>query len=80
MQRIELTSIKIRNFKGFKEFEFTPGGKNQKIAGENGTGKSSIYDAFSWVLFGKDSHDSSSFAWKPLDKNNKEINSFITFI
>ncbi|WP_225743343.1 AAA family ATPase [Marinilactibacillus sp. Marseille-P9653] len=74
MQRIELSSMKIRNFKGFKEFEFTPSGKNQKIEGENGTGKSSIYDAFSWVLFGKDSHDSSAFAWKPLDKRNKEIN------
>lgn len=74
MQRIELTSMKIRNFKGFKEFDFTPSGKNQKVIGENGTGKSSIYDAFSWVLFGKDSHDSSAFAWKPLDKHNKEIN------
>lgn len=74
MQRIELLTMKIRNFKGFKEFTFEPSGQNQRVYGENGTGKSSIYDAFSWVLFGKDSHDSATFAWKPLDKQNKEIN------
>lgn len=74
MQRIELLTMKIRNFKGFKELTFEPSGQNQRVYGENGTGKSSIYDAFSWVLFGKDSHDSAAFAWKPLDKHNKEIN------
>lgn len=74
MQRIELLTMKIRNFKGFEEFTFEPSGQNQRIYGENGTGKSSIYDAFSWVLFGKDSHDSAAFVWKPLDKHNKEIN------
>nr|WP_291702719.1 ATP-binding protein [Clostridium sp.] len=29
------------------------------IQGENGTGKSTIFDAFMWTLFGKDSHGRS---------------------
>lgn len=74
MKNIELISMKVRNFKGFKEFELEADGEDLKVYGDNATGKSSIFDAFSWVLFGKDSQGSASFAWKPLDKENKEIN------
>ena len=74
MENIQLKQLKIRNFKGFKEFEVNADGQDLKIYGDNATGKSSLFDAFSWVLFGKDSHDSANFSWKPLDKENKEIN------
>lgn len=74
MKEIKLTDIVIRNFKGFKEFKLEAEGNDLKVYGDNATGKTTIFDAFSWVLFGKDSNDSASFAWKPLDKNNNEIN------
>lgn len=74
MKNITLENMIIRNFKGFKEFELNADGHDLKIYGDNATGKSTIFDAFSWVLFGKDSHDSANFAWKPLDKKNNEIN------
>lgn len=73
MKKIKLLNMKIRNFKGFKEFELKVDGQNTNVTGDNATGKTTLYDAFLWCLFNKDSKDSAKFAWKPLDKNNNEI-------
>ncbi|MDT1944361.1 AAA family ATPase [Carnobacterium maltaromaticum] len=73
MKKIELINMKVRNFKGFKEFELAANGKNVQVFGDNATGKTTLYDAFLWCLFGKDSKDSTKFSWKPLDQNNQEI-------
>lgn len=72
--RIKLDSIIIRNFKGISQFELTPLGKDLALYGDNGTGKTTVYDAFLWCLFGKNSQDQSDtkFDWKPLDENNQE--------
>lgn len=71
---ITLESMVIRNFKGISYYELTPGGKDLALYGDNGTGKTTVYDAFLWCLFGKDSKDQSDtkFDWKPLDENNQE--------
>ena len=72
--RIKLDSITIRNFKGISQFELVALGKGMALCGGNGTGKTTVYDAFLWCLFGKDSKDQSDtkFDWKPLDENNQE--------
>lgn len=72
--KITLESMVIRNFKGISYYELTPGGKDLAVCGDNGTGKTTVYDAFLWCLFGKDSKDQSDtkFDWKPLDENNQE--------
>jgi DNA repair exonuclease SbcCD ATPase subunit len=72
MKSIKLRSIKIENFKGAKErtIEF---GENTKICGANATGKTTIFDAFTWLLFGKDSLGSAKFDIRPLDKDGKMI-------
>lgn len=72
--RIKLDSITIRNFKGISQFELVALGKGMALYGGNGTGKTTVYDAFLWCLFGKDSKDQSDtkFDWKPLDENNQE--------
>lgn len=72
--RIKLDSIAIRNFKGISQFELATLGKGMALYGGNGTGKTTVYDAFLWCLFGKDSKDQSDtkFDWKPLDENNQE--------
>lgn len=71
---IKLDSITIRNFKGISQFELATLGKGMALYGGNGTGKTTVYDAFLWCLFGKDSKDQSDtkFDWKPLDENNQE--------
>lgn len=72
--KITLDSMEIRNFKGIPHFELTPLVKDLALYGDNGTGKTTVYDAFLWCLFGKDSKDQSDtkFDWKPLDENNQE--------
>ena len=69
---INIKKLTLINFKGIKELavEFN---NVTTISGENGTGKSTIFDAFTWLLFGKDSHDSKDFNIKTLDQAGKAI-------
>lgn len=73
--RIKLLNLKLKNFKGVKDFELDAQGQNVRIYGDNGTGKTTLADAFSWLLFDKDSQGQStqSFEIKTLDENNEPI-------
>ena len=55
-KQVKLISLTLQNFKGAKDRSVTFGDVTT-ISGANATGKSTIFDAFTWVLFGKDSHD-----------------------
>lgn len=55
MKQIELTSIKIEDFRGTKSLELQLDGKDTVVRGANGTGKTTILDAYLWCLTGKDS-------------------------
>lgn len=72
MKTIKLISIALTNFKGLKStminFE-----DNTQIFGANGTGKTTVADAFTWLLFGKDTTDRKDFEIKTLDQNGKVI-------
>ena len=72
--KLTLNKLTIRNFKGFKSYELEANGEDINVFGDNATGKTSLYDAFLWCLFGKNSADQATFDWKPLDKNGNEIN------
>src|SRR5690606_9514177 len=72
MKNIFLKTLTIINFKGAKhisiDFEDVT-----SIYGENGTCKTTIFDAFTWLLFGKDSQDRKDFDIKPIDSNGNTI-------
>lgn len=72
MKRIAIKSLHIQNFKGCKDRSIEFGGKT-RISGANATGKTTIFDAFTWLLFGKDSNGSAKFDIRPLDKNGEQI-------
>lgn len=61
-----LISLALENFKCHEHLEIHFDGKSADIYGENAAGKSSIYDALTWLLFGKDSHGKKDFDIKPL--------------
>ena len=74
---IVIKSISLLNFKGIKNqtIEF---GSVTDIFGANGTGKTTIFDAFTWCLFGKDSTDRKDFnvkntVEKTLNKADHEV-------
>ena len=65
---MKLQTLKLENFKGVREFTMEADGKNVAVYGSNGTGKSTLFDAFTWLLFGKNSHDEKDFGIKTLDE------------
>ncbi len=73
MNIFKIITLKLRNFKGQKEISFSPKGHNMDIAGENGTGKTTVSDAFYWQIKGQDSTGKSDFQLKPVDKDNNEV-------
>lgn len=77
---IKLNNLSIKNFKGIKDFKLSTNSGSISVFGENGTGKTSIQDAFSFLLFDKDSKDSTKFDVQPLDKDNNPIHNLETII
>lgn len=71
---IQLKSITLLNFKGIRDLSigFNKNGVTS-IYGKNAIGKTTIFDAFTWLLFGKDSTDRKDFNIKTLDDNGKVI-------
>lgn len=63
---IKLISLLIRDWKKIDELKIQFDGKDANIYGYNETGKTTIYDAFLWLLFGKDSRGRASFDIKPI--------------
>ena len=82
--RLSLEKIIIENFKGIRSLSIDFADTETHIFGMNGTGKSSIADAFTWVLFNKDSHGnapgSDNFREKPLDAEGKEVHNLDTTV
>lgn len=71
--KLILKSMTLVNFKGIKKQSVVFNEDITNITGDNGTGKTTILDAFVWLLFGKDSTDRKDFEVKTLDKNNKVL-------
>lgn len=70
--------MKIANFKGISKLELNFGPCTE-ITGANGTGKSSIYDAYLWALFEKNS-TGDVVSVQPLDSNNEPIHKVDTSV
>lgn len=71
MKIVKLKRMKLRNFKRLTDLEIRPG-DNTVIRGQNGTGKTTVYDAFCWVMTGKDSLGRSDFDLKTISPVNGE--------
>lgn len=73
MKEIVLKDLHLLNFKGAKDLYVVFDPEETTISGDNGTGKTTIADAFHWLLFGKDSLDREKFDYKTLDKKGRII-------
>ena len=70
---IRLKKIQLRNFKIHKDFTFEPDGNNASIYADNKKGKTTIYDAFMWLMFGKNSEGRTDFNLKPTGVDRPEV-------
>lgn len=81
MKQIRIKQLSLRNFKGttLKTFEFNNpepifNNNNEEIGvldqttiqGDNGTGKTTVFDAFNWLLWGKNSANEATFELKTI--------------
>lgn len=77
--KITIKSIHIENFKGIKMLDVNFSVKT-KISGQNAVGKTTIFDAFTWLLFNKNSSGEEKFNVRPLNEgmrvDNVEIKVF----
>lgn len=71
--KIKLLKMHIQNFKGCKDREIAFGDRTN-IKGANATGKTTVFDAFTFLMFGKDSLGSAKFDIRPLDADGNMIN------
>lgn len=65
---ISIQQLTLVNFKGIKSLTIDLQDQTN-IFGANGTGKTTVADAFTWLLFGKDTTDRKDFEIKTLDSN-----------
>ena len=73
MKSIVIRQLTLLNFKGIRNLTVDFDLNETNIFGYNGTGKTTVFDAFTWLLFGKDSKDRKDFNIKTLDANNQPI-------
>lgn len=68
MKQIILNKLTLRDFQG-GNFTLDTRGRNVDVNGENGSGKTRIVSAATWLLFGRDSLWRTDFEIKNLDGN-----------
>lgn len=61
---MKLLTLRLENFQGLKAEEFQIGGKSASIYGDNATGKTTIFNALTWLLFDKASTGAKNFSPK----------------
>lgn len=73
MKKILLKELHLVNFKGIASLDLSFNEGETTILGANGSGKTSTFDAFLWLLFGKDSYNRKEFSIKTYDTNGNPI-------
>ena len=73
MKEIKINRLTIENFKKISLLNLVLNGRSINIYGDNATGKTTVFDAFTWALFSKDSsgNGDKNFEVKPLNSNGE---------
>ncbi len=73
MGKLRLERMTLRNFKGVAKYTFAPGGNDAAVYGDNATGKTTLADAFSWLMFDKDFAGRADFEIKTLGPTGEAV-------
>ncbi|MCI5757098.1 MAG: hypothetical protein MR037_02575 [Bacteroidales bacterium] len=73
MKEINILRLTLLNFKGIRSLTVNFDEHETNIYGANASGKTTVFDAFRWVLFGKDCYDRKDFNIKTIGADGKPI-------
>lgn len=73
MRQLIINRLALYNFKGIRQAEARFSDRGATINGDNGTGKSTMADAFSWLFFGKNAAGAEQFSIKTIDATGAVI-------
>jgi DNA repair exonuclease SbcCD ATPase subunit len=73
IDRLECEELTLRNFKGIENLTVRIPSAGLDVYGRNASGKTTLADAFMWLLFDKDSANRKDFEIKTLTPNGKPI-------
>ena len=74
---MKLLSLKLENFQGIKSLEITSDGSDIEIRGDNATGKTTIGNAITWLLYDKPLGGEKNFSPKTLNGNGEEVHNLV---
>ena len=66
---MKILNLKLENFQGIRSLELNLEGGNASVYGDNATGKTTIANAWLWLLFGKAASDIKNFTPKTKDES-----------
>jgi len=64
---MRILELQLSNFKGIRDLVLILQGDDAKIRGDNAVGKTTVMDAFIWLLTGKDHQGRADYQIKTLD-------------
>ena len=68
---MKILNLTLQNFKGIRHFNLDTQGKDTNIYGDNAAGKTTLADAFMWLMFDKDSSNRKDFQIKTLKSDGE---------
>lgn len=77
---MKIKEMKLNNFRGIKELAINFDGKNAAIFGANGTGKTTVANAFCWLLTGKSVTGEKNFSPKTVGMKKAEHSAEAVFV
>lgn len=71
---MKLQTLELENFQGIKQADFCFNGQSATIYGDNATGKTTVFNALTWLLFDKASTGAKGFTPKTRTANGDAHN------
>lgn len=78
--KIKLSELSLENFKGYRKFAFVSADRSMDVFGRNHVGKTTLADAYFWLLFGKNSEGKTDFSLLPEDCEGNTIDGLVASV
>lgn len=70
---MKLTELQLENFQGIRSLSVKPNGLNISLYGTNGSGKTTVFNALTWLLFDKASTGEKGYSPKTKDADGNDV-------